>query len=238
VEGGQGTGRLAGEDIVGVANPIPGTYSLLVKARSLNSWTEDPLDAAYTLSVRAADNVPVAFDGGSATITNQSAGAWQHFVVEVPPDTQGWDVRLVEVVGGVPKLIVRRGELPQTPYSAGWPWSPYYETNWPAGYQIAASEDWTRRSHTPDWLVNENGRIFAAGMGNPSSRHLLRWRLQRSTTETRLSASEPRHRRRVRCPSWISHSRVEASPTVACSRAKPPTTVSSSRPEPPVGGSS
>ncbi len=167
VEGGQGTGRLADEDIIGLANPVPGTYSLIVKARLADYWGQASADAAYTLTARAADNVPVAFDGGNATITNQSAGAWQHFVVEVPPDTQGWDVRLVEVVGGVPKLIARRGELPQTPYSNGWTYSPYCETNWPSGYQIAAYEDWTRRAMSPDSWVNENGRILALGLGNP-----------------------------------------------------------------------
>jgi hypothetical protein len=168
IEGGQGADRLTDDDIIGIANPLPGTYSLLIKARPINSWGDDPLDAAYTLSVRAADNAPVAFDGGSVTLTNQSAGAWQHFVVEVPPDTQGWDVRLAEVVGGHPKLVIRRGALPQTPFTEGWSYNaPYSHTNWPVSYQIAAGQDWTRRDWTPDWSVNESGRILAMGMGNP-----------------------------------------------------------------------
>ena len=167
VEGGENDDRLTGDEIIGLANPVPGIYSLIVKARAVEWWSEDAPDAAYTLSVRAADNVPLAFDGGSAVIANQSPGAWQHFVVEVPADTLGWDVRVTEVAGGTPKLVIRKGQLAQNPSNAGWQYSPYGETNWPSGHHIAAGQDWTRRDWPPDWSAIESGRIFAAGLGNP-----------------------------------------------------------------------
>jgi len=47
------------------------------------------------------------------------------------------------------------------------PWgSPAATTNWPAGSQWLASQDWTRRSQNAAG-VDESGRLLAMGMGRP-----------------------------------------------------------------------
>ena len=65
-------------------------------------------DSSYTLLVRALTYLPVAFDGGSVAVTNQPAGTWRYFRVDVPPGGLGWDIRVTQVTAGSPRLVVRR----------------------------------------------------------------------------------------------------------------------------------
>jgi len=153
----------ANTNLISVANPAAGTYTILVKARG--SGVDYPA-ASYTLVVRATSFIEVAFDGGTSDVVNQSAGTWRYFRVEVPSDAVGWDVRLANVTAGLPKLVVRRDLLPISLAITGWT-TPATATSWPTGNQWAAGADWTRRTSSANNAVNEDGRILAMGMGQP-----------------------------------------------------------------------
>ena len=144
--------------LITVPNPQPGTYSLSVYASIVAS---DYPDASYVLRVRAVPPTLVGFDGGTASVTNQAAGNWHYFQVDVPSSALGWDIRLVNVSNGNPQLVVSRDTLPTglstssrcAPY-----WCPLYVgTDWPSGYQWLNS----------DWTGCGNVRMLAMGMGNP-----------------------------------------------------------------------
>ena len=152
----------ANTNLITVANPTNGIYSVMVKARPVGTLFTN---ATFTLSVRAVSEWPLAFDGGSQDVTNQSAGSWRYFVFTVPADALGWDLRLINVTNGVPKLVLRRDALPGSLTTS--PWStPGYTTNWPGTNQWAAASDWTRRTGSATG-INEDNRILALGMGQP-----------------------------------------------------------------------
>ncbi len=112
---------------------------------------------------------PLTFDGGSVTRASVPAGKWEYFRVEVPAGALGWDVRAVNVVGGRARLSVRRGVLPDSLGSGGFPTTcgwPEFATNWPGGAQWAAELDWTGREYSADG-TSELGQVWAAGMGHP-----------------------------------------------------------------------
>ena len=152
----------ANTNLVSVVNPASGTYTVLVKARGAGV---DYADASYTLIVRATSVVDLAFDG-SRPVVNQAAGTWRYFRVVVPADAQGWDLRLTDVLAGLPRLVVRRDLLPSSLSTSGWG-TPAVATSWPTGNPWAAGADWTRRTSSADNLINEDGRILAMGMGQP-----------------------------------------------------------------------
>ncbi len=153
----------ANTNLINVANPTAGTYTVLVKARGSGV---DYAAASYTLVVRATSYVDVAFDGGTSDVVNQPAATWRYFRVEVPGDAVGWDVRLANVSLGLPKLVVRRDLLPSSLSTTGWS-TPATATSWPSGNQWGASSDWTRRTSSANNAINEDGRILAMGMGQP-----------------------------------------------------------------------
>lgn len=168
VDGGQTAGRQEDAELVTVANPAPGTYSVLVKNLSLNGWNDSFEDGGYTLSVRASSTTELAFDGGSLAIAGQGPGSWNFYRVEVPPDALGWDVRLTEVIGGRPRLAIRRDALPESAETPSWSWRSVFSfTNWPTGNYLSSEYDWTRRSYGAVGNADERWRILALGMGNP-----------------------------------------------------------------------
>jgi hypothetical protein len=122
---------------------------------------------SYTLRLNASGIITVPFDGGSAGVTNHAPRTWKYFRVTVPANADGWDVRLKEVFGGTPRIVVRRDSLPTT--VANSPWStPSAATAWPSNAQWAPVTDWTRRSFSStNASLNEDGQIFACGMGRP-----------------------------------------------------------------------
>jgi hypothetical protein len=153
----------ANTNLITLPNPPAGLCTLMVKARGFGP-NYNP--ASYTLAVRALNFTPLALDGGSSVVTNQASGTWRYFRVDVPSDTLGWDLRLVNVTSGFPRIVVRRDILPNS-LTTG-PWTlPYISTNWPTTNQWAAGADWTKRTFTSDNLTNEDGRILAMGMGQP-----------------------------------------------------------------------
>jgi large repetitive protein len=162
-------GDLANNDVnqylLNIANPSNGVYTLIVKARGNGiTWS----NAAYTLRINASGTVPLNFDAGTSVIANQGSQLWRNFRIVVPTNAMGWDIRLTNVVGGSPRIVVRRESLPAS-YSTT-PWGQGQSgtyTYWPTNYQWASGADWTRRSYSIDGTIVEDGRILAMGMGRP-----------------------------------------------------------------------
>ena len=165
-DGGYYSNRQFDPDLVTLANPAMGVYSVVVQA-------SHPYEAArYTLSVTSAAPQSLGFDGGLISVANQAPGTWRFFEVTMPFDVShqpmGWDVRLSNVTGGTPRMIVRRDQLPNGSATVWpqWPYIPWQDTDWPSGNTWAAGMDWTTCPYGADGS-DEEGRILAMGRGNP-----------------------------------------------------------------------
>jgi hypothetical protein len=163
-EGGYTSGRLFDDSFMTVANPSTGVWSMIVKASLDGVYS----NATYTIRITAVTATPLAFDGGSISVVNHPADTWRYYRIDVPANTFGWDLRIIDVPqnGNVPRLVVRRDQLPATLTTTGWV-LPQSTANWPSGNQWAADKDWTRRDDSASGLQNEAGRILAMGMGRP-----------------------------------------------------------------------
>ena len=151
--------------LITVPNPATGVYSVIVNASDSGGVFPD---AEYTLRVHALTPTPVAFDNGLADVTNQLPDHWQYFLIEVPTNAVGWDVRVKDVTSGDPHVVVRRDQLPDSLSTHGfWYNVPTMYTNWPSGSQWAADQDWTGLWRDPSGSNDESGRILAMGMCNP-----------------------------------------------------------------------
>jgi len=150
-------------NLVTLANPTNGTFTVMVKARPAGTVFTN---ATFTLRVRALNVTVVDFEGGFSTVTNQAPGSWKYFSVEVPDNVTGWDIRLANVTAGLPGIAVRRDFLPDALTTKPWS-SPGTSLSWPSSNQWAATRDWTRRSFSSTSLVNQDGRILAMGTGQP-----------------------------------------------------------------------
>ena len=153
----------ANTNLISRANPVAGTYTVMVKARSSGSTFTN---ASYTLVVRATTYTPVNFDGGTAVVTNHAANTWRYYRVDVPENASGWDIRLANVISGLPRMVVARDVLPVNLNTTPWG-SPGISLSWPTTNQWAAISDWTRRTASADNTVVEEYRILAMGMGQP-----------------------------------------------------------------------
>jgi hypothetical protein len=148
-------------------NPVPGVYTLTMRADEVSSTFPD---ASATLVITANTPVPLAFNG-SDSVTNHPATAWRYFQVTVPDGIMAWDIRLTNITSGNPQMVIRRDQTPSsvgTNNGASSPWSPSNETSWPTGYQWAGGSDWTGRGfNLPGGSQRPVGnRVFAA-MGRP-----------------------------------------------------------------------
>jgi len=157
VDGGQGY-TWSSQTLINIANPAATNYTLMVQAIASGG------NASYRVRIHALGPLPVAFDGGSSSITNQAAGTWQYFVVNVPANAFGWDLRINGATNGNPYLYVCRDQSPSqsNPYY----WNPQYSTTWPSGYQWQAGYDWTSDYYDNNG-VYRYGQILEMGMGNP-----------------------------------------------------------------------
>ena len=156
-------GRLTEEDLLTIANPPAGTYTITVRADESSGWP----DASANLAIVANAPVPLTFNAGTANVTNQAATAWRYFQVTVPEGIMGWDLRLTNILSGNPQMVVRRDQLPATTGTnngASSSWGPSSDTTWPSGYQWAGSTDWTGRTYnvstTPRRAIGD--RLLAA----------------------------------------------------------------------------
>lgn len=163
-EGGETANNDVGANFINRANPTTNTHYIFIKARQTNSVPNNPyLNASYTLRLNSIGSAPLNFNGGLAVETNHPSGTWRYYIVTVPTNALGWDVRLTNVISGIPKLIIRRDVLPNstTIVSLG------QQNNWPSGSHWVANQDWTKRQFAADGTTDENGRILAMGMGRP-----------------------------------------------------------------------
>ena len=163
-ENGETPGFEAHPSLISVGHGTNAVYTLVVMARSMaGSFT----NASYSLRLNASGTTTLAFDNEAFAVTDQGAKTWKYFRVVVPAEAMGWDVRLLDVTNGEPKLVIRRDSLPTTTQNTPWG-APGSATSWPSHAQWAPTMDWTRRNQsagTP--VVNEDGRVFACGMGRP-----------------------------------------------------------------------
>jgi len=152
--------------LINLTTPTPTNYTLCVQALSYVSGYSN---ATYTIRLHALGMIPVAFDGGTSTISGQPLGTWQYFTINVPTNAFGWDLRLTNVTSGNPQLVVRRSALPDslsTHVDTGGYWYSYLSTAWPTGYQWAASYDWSGYTYNTRGS-NIYGKMLQMGMGNP-----------------------------------------------------------------------
>ncbi len=146
-----------------IPNPSNSVYTLVVMARGTSGAYSN---GGYTLRLNASGSTTVDFDNGFFAVSNQPPTAWRYFRIAVPTNALGWDVRVMNVVTGAPRLVIRRESLPNTLSTTPWS-SPGTSLTWPTNAQWAPGQDWTKRSQSADNLINEDGRVFAAGMGRP-----------------------------------------------------------------------
>ena len=169
VSGGQtsapsgGMSRVTEDNLLNIANPVPGVYTLAVRAEDVSSSYPD---ATAELVVTANSPVPLAFNG-TASVSNQAPTAWRYFQVTVPAGIMAWDIRLTNVTSGNPQMVIRRDQLPSsvgTTNGASSGWGASSDSTWPSGYQWAGSTDWTGRTYdqpsSPRRPVGD--RVFAA----------------------------------------------------------------------------
>jgi hypothetical protein len=149
--------------LINVGDVTNNIYTLIVMARSTNNTFTN---TSYTLRLNASGTTTLAFDGGSSTVTNHTPLTWKYFRVTVP-QADGWDIRLQSVYGGQPRMVIRRESLPSTLQTSPWS-SPGAATSWPTNAQWAPTTDWTHRSISATNVnQNEDGQVFACGMGRP-----------------------------------------------------------------------
>ncbi len=135
-----------------------------------------PTQALGAFTLTSAPIVPTlrTFDGGTQTVSNQEPGRWKFVRIDVPAGVLGWDVRLRDVSGPLPVMVVRRDQLPgDTSTSIYWPdgpnpYVPSTGTGWPSGHQWAAGLDWTGRSYEEyDPLYTQVPQRLVMSMGRP-----------------------------------------------------------------------
>src|SRR4029077_20224591 len=143
---------------INVAKPVATNYTLMVQA------VQSGGDASYRLRVHALGPLRVAVGGGPSLSQTQAAGTWQYFVINVPPDALGWDLRISGATNGNPYLYVCRDQSPSQ--SNPNYWIPQTSTSWPSGYQWQAGYDWTSDYYDNNG-VYRYAQVLQMGMGNP-----------------------------------------------------------------------
>lgn len=157
-DGGWYTQRRADSRLLTLANPAAGTYTVTVKAEAT---PDGHRPASANLKVRAVAPAGLAFDGGLVPVVSQEPRAWRFFQVLVPAGPLGWDLRLNNVAGGSPLLMVRRSQLP----ALGVQEIGIGATEWVEGIQMVAGQDLTWLGYSQAGS-DETGRILVNGMGN------------------------------------------------------------------------
>ncbi|MBC8094913.1 MAG: LamG domain-containing protein [Akkermansiaceae bacterium] len=154
------------DTLIHIATPQPGTYTLSVHA---DTFTSGYSNATYTVVVHPLISTPVAFDGGTATITLHSNAVARYFTFDVPTNTFGWDLRLTNTSGD-PRLVICRDLAPQDAgthtYAYGGWYYPWTYTTWPSSNSWGAGYDWTSYYYDHNG-TNRYGHILQMGRSNP-----------------------------------------------------------------------
>jgi hypothetical protein len=119
---------------------------------------------AFTLQSQPLTAQTITLNTTTLNIVNQPSERWQFFRVDVPANIEGWNLRLKNVTGGHPRLVVRRDELP--PEIGNTYFFDFYSTSWPTAYQLTPGTDWTGYPQLPDG-TSVDGQLFAASKGYP-----------------------------------------------------------------------
>jgi hypothetical protein len=126
----------------------------------------------FILTGQELTATPLAFDpgtGSTSTVVNQPPLKWQYYIVTVPTNTFGWDLRLTNILSGDPRLVVCRDRLPYDlathNYEGGY-WYAYTSTTWPSGYSWAPDYDWANYTYDASG-ASVYGKLLQMGMGNP-----------------------------------------------------------------------
>ncbi len=159
-DGGETLNTYVTASLINAANPTT-VFTLAVKARGVGTTFSN---ANYTLRLNSSKAQFVSFNEGSAVVTNQSANTWRHFRVVVPTNILGWDLRLINVSTGLPRMVVCREALPAT--LANTLNNPGSAVIWPTNAQWYPGVDWTQRPKAAD-TNDETGRVLAMGMRSP-----------------------------------------------------------------------
>jgi hypothetical protein len=123
----------------------------------------------FTLTTKVMEATALTFNGGVATITNQTSGRWRYFKVTVPEDAKGWDLRVDTVNSGRPRMVIRAELVPGAYGDYPW-WGFWNATDWDTGWYMSPGGDLTRRNYR--WvndsnIIDESGRAMLVGMGAP-----------------------------------------------------------------------
>ncbi|MCC6621244.1 MAG: thrombospondin type 3 repeat-containing protein [Deltaproteobacteria bacterium] len=163
-----GAGWIANGDGVQTIQGPDGVYDVIVSALSTSQGVQ--VAARYDLEVVARSESVLAFDGGSAAVVDQETQTWRYFRVDVPADALGWDLRLVNIQGGAPRMVIRKADLP-----AAWYVDPsccpdlHQRDVWEDGQTWPVDMDMSQRSwdwegETTTWLA---GTAVQIGVGGP-----------------------------------------------------------------------
>ena len=158
VFGGHYTDIRQGDSLVSLANAGPGEYSLALNAMTFN---DHPTDAELDLLIIPRGPLTLDYADGSDTVTGQAAATWRHFKVTVPDDSEGWELRVTDVVEGSPQLYVRRDAIPADDAPSLSPSA----TSWPSGYQLGPATDWTALDENNG--ASAYGHYAGLGRNNP-----------------------------------------------------------------------
>ncbi|QJE95286.1 InlB B-repeat-containing protein [Luteolibacter luteus] len=163
-----GLARQTGGSLVNVISPPAGTCTLTVRADEAGSaWPN--ATAKLVIQAQAPETIPNG--AGTINVTDHPSTTWKFYQVTIPAGIEGWDLRLKDITGGNPQMVVRRDQLPSstgTNNGASSSWGPSSSATWPSGYQWGAGTDWTGRTYDTA-ASNRRGvddRIVAA-MGRP-----------------------------------------------------------------------
>ena len=162
-------------DLITLAGPEAGIYTLAVAHGSGTSFTPGYDAGAYTLRITAAGAVEFDIDGFTDTVQDLGPQEWTFYRVDVPEQidgeaVHGWELRVTDWSGDEPPaMVVRRDELPenlndQVGTSGGL-------TSWASGRHMVASgnlrRDWTGRPYSADGAQEHEQILMSIPMGQP-----------------------------------------------------------------------
>lgn len=148
-----------------IVNPTAGVWSFIVRSGpGQAAETYPPATGTLNISIGAGPE-PMTFNSGTSSVANQSPGTWRFWQIDVPSSAavKGWDLRIVNVTAGTPRMAVRRGQLPESLNASG---IPENQSVWPAGASRAPYYDLTHRGRDTDGR-DTYGQILISAMGRP-----------------------------------------------------------------------
>lgn len=148
-----------------------GLISVLLAALPAGAFADAAMDR---LDDQAESASTLDFTDGVAVVTQQGAGTWEYFRVDVPePGTGdeallGWQVRLEGSTSAGLSLAVRRDDLPSAAQPNLYSLESGAPATWPSGYGFTAPSDELQRPVSADGTrTNEHLGGFTLAYGQP-----------------------------------------------------------------------